>query len=87
MARSDSVKKLAPYDIIPAVIALCPASTFFAAGEGLRLIVSPVKIVPAPIFGKDTSLNTGRHVLHFGGQFDAHLQVPIIPLSSNSALG
>ncbi len=78
VAQGDSVEKLEPGDIVPVDIALCPASTFFAAGEGLRLIVSPTEIVHAPIFGKDTSLNAGRHVLHFGGKFDSHLLLPVI---------
>ena len=84
VARGDSVEKLAPGDIVPVDIALCPTSTFFAAGEGLRLIVSPTEIVHAPIFGKDTSLNAGRHVLHFGGKFDSHLIVPVIPADRDS---
>ncbi len=84
VARGDSVEKLAPGDIVQVDIALCPASTFFAAGEGLRLIVSPTEIVHAPIFGKDASLNAGRHVLHFGGRFDAHLLVPVIPADGDT---
>lgn len=59
-------------------IALSASSTFFAAGEGLRLIVAPRDLVHAPIFHKDTSLNTGRHVLHIGGTYDSHLLVPVV---------
>ncbi|MEO0989868.1 MAG: CocE/NonD family hydrolase, partial [Pseudomonadota bacterium] len=79
VARGDTVEKLAPGDIVSVDIALCPSSTFFAAGEGLRLIVSPTEIVHAPIFGKDTSLNAGRHVVYFGGRFDSHILLPVIP--------
>ncbi|MEL6161053.1 MAG: CocE/NonD family hydrolase [Cyanobacteria bacterium J06627_32] len=69
---------LSPGDVVPVEIAFCPSSTFFAKGERLRLIVSARDIVHAPIFKKDTSVNRGRHVLHFGGQYDSHLLIPKI---------
>ena len=76
--------KLRAGQVVPVDVALCPSSTFFAAGETLRLIVSPTEIVRAPIFRKDTSLNTGTHVLHFGGGYDSHLLVPSVPVTSGS---
>jgi predicted acyl esterase len=76
--RGDTERKLTDGEIAPVDIAFCPSSTFFAAGEGLRLIVSPTEIVHAPIFRKDTSLNFGKHVLHFGGEYDSHLLVPVV---------
>lgn len=76
--RGDTEQKLTPGEIVAVDIALCPSSTFFAAGEGLRLIISPTDVIHAPIFHKDTSLNTGKHVLHFGGEYDSHLLVPVI---------
>jgi predicted acyl esterase len=76
--RGDTERKLTDGEIVPVDIAFCPSSTFFAAGEGLRLIVSPTEIVRAPIFRKDTSLNFGKHVLHFGGEYDSHLLVPVV---------
>ncbi|MEM6636331.1 MAG: CocE/NonD family hydrolase [Pseudomonadota bacterium] len=66
-------------EVVPLEIAFCPSSTFYAAGEGIRLIVSPFDVVSAPIFKKDTSANRGQHVLHFGGRYDSHLLVPQIP--------
>ena len=66
-------------DVVPVEIAICPSSTFFDAGERLALIVSSQDIVHAPIFKKDTRTNSGQHVLHFGGRYDAHLLVPRIP--------
>ncbi|MEL6204607.1 MAG: CocE/NonD family hydrolase [Pseudomonadota bacterium] len=78
VATGSSEAPLAAGEIVAVDIALCPSSTFFAAGEGLRLIISPTEIIHAPIFGKDTSLNAGRHVLHFGGRYDAHLLVPVV---------
>ena len=71
-------EKLSPGDIVPLDIAFCPSSTFFKKGERLNLIVSAVDIVHAPIFKKDTSTNSGRHVLRFGGDYDSHLLIPVI---------
>ncbi|MEM1266912.1 MAG: CocE/NonD family hydrolase [Pseudomonadota bacterium] len=70
---------LVPGEAVPLEIAFCPSGTFFEAGERLALIVSARDIVHAPIFKKDTSVNRGRHVLHFGGRYDTHLLVPRIP--------
>ena len=68
--------------IVPVEIAMRPSSTFFSKGESIRLTVSPNDIYKAPVFGKDTSLNAGRHVLHFGGAYDAHLLIPKIDQSA-----
>ncbi|MEM9145543.1 MAG: CocE/NonD family hydrolase [Pseudomonadota bacterium] len=76
--RGDMVQPLSSGEIVPVKIALCPSSTLFSAGERLRLIISPRDLVHAPIFGKDTAPNTGLHVLHMGGDRNAHLLVPVI---------
>lgn len=65
-------------EIVPLEIAFCPSSTFFESGERLVLIVSATDSVHAPIFRKDTSINRGEHVLHYGGEYDSHLLVPVI---------
>ncbi|MEM6782973.1 MAG: CocE/NonD family hydrolase [Bacteroidota bacterium] len=69
---------LQPGEIVPLELAFCPSSTFFEKGSTLRLIISGADIVHAPIFKKDTTINHGRHVVHFGGDFDSHVLVPII---------
>ncbi len=79
VARGDSERKLSPDEIVAVDVALCPSSTWFAAGEGLRLIVSATELVRAPIFRKNTSPNQGRHVLHLGGAYDSHLLIPVVP--------
>lgn len=76
--RGDSEQRLAPGEVVAVDISLCPISVYLAAGEGLRLIVSSTEIVHAPVFRKDTSINEGRHVLHFGGSQDSHLSAPFI---------
>jgi predicted acyl esterase len=76
--RGDTEHKLTNGEIVPVEIALCPSGTFFAAGESLRLIVAPSEVVRAPIFRKDTTLNVGKHVLHFGGQHDSYILLPVV---------
>lgn len=76
--RGDAEEKLAAGEVVPVDIPLCPSSTFFHAGEGLRLIVSSEEVVRSPIFRKDLSPNRGTHVLHYGGQHDARLLIPVI---------
>jgi len=72
-------EKLSPGDVVPLEIAINPSSTFFAAGEGLRLIVAPNEIIPSPPYVKSNAGNRGTHVIHAGGEFDSHLRVPVIP--------
>ncbi|MEM6558699.1 MAG: CocE/NonD family hydrolase [Myxococcota bacterium] len=69
---------LSPGEVAPLEIACCPSSTFYAKGERIRLIVSATDIVHAPIFKKDTGVNSGQHVLHLGGRYDSHLLIPRI---------
>lgn len=66
-------------DIVPVDLTLQPSATFFRKGERLRLIVASYETCPSPVFTKDLSINSGTHVLHFGGRYDSHLSVPVIP--------
>ncbi len=76
-----SEERLRPGEIVAVEIEIYPSSTFFAAGESLELIVAGDEIIPSPPYRKDASCNRGRHVLHVGGPYDAHLLVPRIPAS------
>ena len=66
-------------DIVPIDLTLHPSATFFSKGECLRLIIASYETCPSPVFTKDLSINSGTHVLHFGGRYDSHLSVPVIP--------
>ncbi|MCC6765611.1 MAG: CocE/NonD family hydrolase [Deltaproteobacteria bacterium] len=74
-----SEERLRPGEIVPVEIEIYPSSTFFVVGEALELIVAADEIIPSPPYRKDASCNRGRHVLHVGGRYDAHLLVPRIP--------
>jgi predicted acyl esterase len=77
--KGASEQKLKAGEIVPVDIELYPSSTFFSAGETLQLIIASDEIIPSPPYTKDASFNRGQHVLHFGGKYDSHLLVPIIP--------
>jgi len=74
-----SEQKLKEGEIVPVDIELYPSSTFFLSGETLQLIIASDEIIPSPPYRKSVDCNYGRHVLHFGGQFDSYLLVPEIP--------
>lgn len=77
--KGTSEKKLKAGEIVPVDIELYPSSAFFSAGETLQLIISGSEIIPSPPYKKDASFNHGKHVLHFGGEYDSYLLVPKIP--------
>jgi hypothetical protein len=77
--KGDSEQKLKAGDIVLVDIQMYPSSTFFAAGEGLQLIIASDEIIPTPPYKKTVEGNHGNHVLHFGGEYDSYLLVPRIP--------
>lgn len=81
----DQHEPLEPGQIVPLHVALCPSSTFFRSGEGLRLTISPKDSVHAPIFHKVTEDNVGQHVIHFGEAFDSHLLIPRVQSGSSES--
>ena len=78
LLRNDRDEKLSPGEVVAVEIALNPSSTFFAAGEGIELIVSPNEIVPSPPYRKANACNRGLHVVHVGGDRDSHLLIPLV---------
>jgi predicted acyl esterase len=71
-------------DIVPMDIEFWASSTFFRAGESLRLIVQGHDIYREgapnlPFARHENTRNRGVHVLHCGGDRDAHLLLPIVP--------
>lgn len=74
--RTD--EPLQPGKIVPVDIALWPSSTFFAAGESLRLTVASRAIADHIPFRK-RALGQGTCVLHSGGERASYLLIPRIP--------
>ena len=77
--KGTSEQKLKAGEIVPVDIELYPSSTFFSSGESLQLIIAAEEIISSPPYRKDASFNRGKHVVHFGGEYDSHLLVPKIP--------
>jgi predicted acyl esterase len=75
----EKEEKLQPGEIVRLEIPLNPTSTFFAEGEGLRLMIAPNEIVASPPFAKDNDCNRGLHVIHVGPEQPSHLLIPVIP--------
>ncbi|MFH1153675.1 MAG: CocE/NonD family hydrolase [Pseudomonadota bacterium] len=73
-------QKLSPGEIVPVDIEIWPHSRIWHKGQQLEVVVSGRYIREGwfePL-SWDTN-NTGRHVIHSGGQYDAYLQIPVIP--------
>lgn len=75
----NNPQKISRNQIIPVEIEILPSSTFFKKGESLQILVQGKDIHNIPSMGHHYSVNKGSHSLHTGGQYDAHLLIPIIP--------
>jgi|SRR5271156_582222 len=70
-------------EVALAEIEIWPSGTRFASGERLRLVVSSSdrrKFPHMPFNRHSVNRNTGRHIIHSGGQFNSHLLVPAIKI-------
>lgn len=63
-------------EIVPVEIEILPSATLFKAGETLRLVVQGDTIEPNAVLLKMAPNNSGRHLVHFGGDFDSQLVLP-----------
>ncbi len=73
-------EKLSPGQIVPVDIEIWPTSRIWHKGQQIRVQVAGRYIREnwfEPLFW-DTD-NHGRHIIHTGGQYDAFLQIPVIP--------
>ena len=77
--KGTSELKLKAGEVVPVDIELYPSSTFFFVGETLQLIIASDEIIPSPPYKRSVDCNQGKHVLHFGENFDSYLLVPKIP--------
>jgi hypothetical protein len=75
-----TVQKLAPGEIVLLEIGLWPYAIRFHAGESLQLRVNGVDLLVRPEFPDlpaIPTINSGRHVVHTGGEHDSHVVLPI----------
>ncbi|KAH9234038.1 hypothetical protein K456DRAFT_1910202 [Colletotrichum gloeosporioides 23] len=71
-----SNQPLRPGEIIQVDVALYPSSTFFSAGESIRLVISGQEIIRNPPYHKKVAAGAGKCVMHVGGKYDSFLLVP-----------
>lgn len=72
----DEDNFLNPGEIVEVQISLCPSSTFFHKGEGLRLTIATDDIRQSAPWSKQIPEARGKLVLHFGGERSSELIVP-----------
>ncbi len=75
------VEKLGKGDVVPLEIALWPYGIRFHAGESLQLRINGADLLRRPEFPDmpvSPTVNSGRHVLHAGGEYDSHLLLPFV---------
>lgn len=73
-------QKLAPGEIVPVDVEIWPLSRIWHKGEQLRVEIMGhfEREDWMEPFDYDT-INTGKHIIHAGGEYDSFLQVPYIP--------
>jgi predicted acyl esterase len=81
----DAAEPLRPGQVVPVELELLPSSTLFRRGEVLRLDVQGRWFFRKnPLVGQFPAAYArsprGTAVLHCGGQFDAHLLIPLLPV-------
>jgi predicted acyl esterase len=76
---------LSPGEIVPVEIEIWPSGTMVNAGEQMRVIVMGKDTFPpsndhgSGIAFHPVTRNTGRHIIHTGGQYDSHIMLLVIP--------
>lgn len=75
----DRVEKLSPGQVVDVEIDLLPVGLTFYPGEQLRLVVSGRSLLGTMMPGNReyAPANSGRHVLHTGGDRASYLQLPV----------
>jgi len=74
---------LQDHDPVPVDVEMWPSSTFFAAGESLRVVIQGSDLNTYEGEGLHYAnhyplRNYGRHVIHTGGNYDSHVLLPLV---------
>jgi uncharacterized protein len=75
----DRIEKLSGGDVVDVEIDLLPIGLAFHSGEQLRFVISSRNLLGTlmPAIHEYIGANSGRHVIHTGGQHASYLQLPI----------
>ena len=71
--------KLGRGEVVPVEIEILPSSTLFRAGETVEVAIQGHDHFKHHALAHEKTVNKGRHIIHFGGDYDSHLLVPVIP--------
>ncbi len=74
-------EKIAPNQIIPIEIPFWPFGMKWEVGETLELQICPIGQIVRPEFPQipqTPTIGTGKQIIHFGGQYDSKLRVPVV---------
>jgi predicted acyl esterase len=77
--RHTRRQPLAKGEIVPVEIELLPSATLFRKGETLRVVVQGQTLAPNAVLLELAPENSGAHIIHFGGDHDSHLLMPVLP--------
>ncbi|MBS1005519.1 CocE/NonD family hydrolase [Levilactobacillus brevis] len=78
-------EKLKTGEVVAVTIPFWPFGMKWEAGETLALTIGPKDKIVRPEFPQlppSPNINHGRHIIHFGGNFDAKLTLPKINLNN-----
>ncbi|MEV0848634.1 CocE/NonD family hydrolase [Streptomyces sp. NPDC049954] len=75
----DRIEKLSPGEVVDIEIDLLPVGLTFHPGEQLRLVISGRSLLGTMMPGirEYEPANSGRHVIHTGGDRASYLQLPV----------
>ncbi|NUO57441.1 MAG: hydrolase, partial [Hamadaea sp.] len=75
----DRIEKLSPGEIVDLDLDLLPIGLVFYPGEQLRFVISarPLLGTMMPRLAEYTPANSGRHIVHTGGEHASYLQLPV----------
>jgi predicted acyl esterase len=75
----DRVEKLSPGEVVDVEIELLPVGLTFHPGEQLRLVISGRSLLGTMMPGirEYEPANSGRHIIHTGGDRASYLQLPV----------
>jgi len=70
--------KLSPGERVRVEIEILPSSTLFRGGESLVLRIQGTELSGAGDITHIMGVNTGRHIVHVGGDADSQLIIPVV---------
>lgn len=77
--KHEQSLKLRRDEIAPVEIEILPSSTLFRPGETIEIAIQGRDHFEHHALAHTNTVNKGTHILHMGGDYDAHLLMPVIP--------